>query len=450
MSTSPFSAPEILAGNYHVLQLLGRGSFGEVVLAEDARQAGRLVAVKTSRYGAPGVGHTATSMVGKDTILEEAAVLRRLRHRHIVRCEDAGLDEDQHMVWLALELMDGGSLRSLLDSRRSIGSPFDAQFVRRVLAEIGSALQYIHTEGILHRDVKPANVLLTLTAPPVLKLTDFGMSKLLQVTSHAQSTVGTQHYFSPELVSGEPYGPGADCWALGVCLFELASLERPFHAGNLFALACCIRDQPTPPLPADTSSDCVVAISGLLEKDPERRWKLEQAMAVSDDIANLSAQACSAFDPLSEVSLDAIHSGYFENDVEFESSNIHSGSFEEDGLQVVQLDDHRPSLHDADEVSLRVAQPREQKASGSWLSSLAKLLIPSALIKATADSSKDKETTQVKFFNGESLDELGSTSIDSSRSSQRSPVARADLDAWDAALPGLAIGHSTSRECCHS
>mmetsp|Transcript_54038 Transcript_54038/g.122232 ORF Transcript_54038/g.122232 Transcript_54038/m.122232 type:complete len:271 (+) Transcript_54038:115-927(+) len=255
-----------IVGPYQTLELLGRGAFGEVLLAKDLSQ-GHLVALKIVVCDE---FNEDSATKARDAVRAEAELLRRLRHPHIVRCEDVSWETERHSFWLALELMDGGSVRSLIQCRRDVGSPFDAHFVRRVLAEIGGALQYIHSKGVLHRDVKPANMLMTLSAPPVTKLADFGISKLLQVTCHALSIVGTQYYFSPEIASGQPYGASSDAWALGVCLYELASLNRPFVAGNPFTLACRICDEAPPPLPAETAPDLVRAILGLLEKDAER------------------------------------------------------------------------------------------------------------------------------------------------------------------------------------
>lgn len=262
-------------GPYRTLQRLGRGSFGEVWLAEGSR-AGHLVALKLGTRALE--FEDASIDRARDVVLREGELLRRLKHPNIVSCEDVGWDADHQLVWLALELLDGGSVRNLIDSRSAHRTPFQAHFVRRVLLDIGGALEYIHLEGVLHRDVKPANMLLTLTAPPVLKLADFGISKLLEGSGHAHTIVGTQYYFSPELAAGQPYGRASDAWALGVCLYELATLKKPFTASSILELASCIRDEPFPLLPADTAPDCADAISGLLEKDPTKRLQLQEAM----------------------------------------------------------------------------------------------------------------------------------------------------------------------------
>lgn len=270
-------------GPYRTLQRLGRGSFGEVWLAEGSRP-GHLVALKLGTRALEFDDDSDDR--ARDVVLREGELLRRLKHPHIVSCEDVGWDTDRQLVWLALELLDGGSVRNLIDSRSEHGMPFQAHFVRRVLVEIGGALEYIHAEGVLHRDVKPANILLTLTAPPVLKLADFGISKLLEGSGHAHTIVGTQYYFSPELAAGHPYGRASDAWALGVCLYELATLKKPFIASSILELACCICDEPFAPLPADTAADCALAIAGLLEKDAAKRLQLQDAIALLESAAS--------------------------------------------------------------------------------------------------------------------------------------------------------------------
>lgn len=274
------------AGPYEVLQLLGRGTFGEVLLARDLRKPKHSVALKTV---------TCDQLAGdaaeraRLAALGEAQLLLRLRHPHIVRCEEVQWDADRRAVWFALELMDGGDAQGLIDARREAGEPpFEAHFVRRVLAAVGSALQYIHIEGVLHRDVKPANVLLSRRSQRI-KLADFGISKLLEATGRAHTVVGTPYYLAPEIVSGQAYGPSADAWALGICLHELGALRRPFEAANPLALVRKICEEPPDGLPPGTAADICCAVMGLLERDPCRRLCLGDALAVSDAVAALAA-----------------------------------------------------------------------------------------------------------------------------------------------------------------
>lgn len=280
------------AGPYEVLQLLGRGTFGEVFVARDPRQPDIKVALKTVACDQL-VGDVAER--ARNGALAEAQLLIRLRHPNIVRCMEVQWQAERSIVWLALELMDGGDAQSLIDRRREGGKPaFEAHFVRRVLAAVGSALRYIHAEGVLHRDVKPANVLLARRTARI-KLGDFGISKLLEATGKARTVVGTPYYLAPEIVSGQAYGAEADAWALGICIYELVALRRPFEAGNPLALVRRICEEPPLPLPEDTSPDLSSAILGLLTKDVEERMLLTDALTVSDAVAvlaDLPASAC--------------------------------------------------------------------------------------------------------------------------------------------------------------
>lgn len=273
------------AGPYQVLQLIGRGTFGEVLLARDPRRLNHRVALKT--VSCDQLTGEAVDRV-RIAALREAELLRRLKHPHIVRCEEAIWDSDRRVVCLALELMDGGDVQNLVDGRRKAGKgPFEPHFVRRVLAAVGSALCYIHGEGVLHRDVKPANILIQRRSHRIT-LADFGISKLLESTGRARTVVGTPYYLSPEIVSGQAYGAAADAWALGVCLFELAALHRPFEAGNPLALVRRICEEDPIGLPQETAPDILRAIFGLLQRDPLQRLLLSEALAVSDQVAVLA------------------------------------------------------------------------------------------------------------------------------------------------------------------
>ncbi|CAJ1362923.1 unnamed protein product [Effrenium voratum] len=208
--------------------------------------------------------------------MAEAQLLQRLQHPNIVTCHDVRFDSARRCVWLALEFMDGGAalssaavlLHDMLQSATGVQ-------LRRVLSAVGSALNYIHSQGVLHRDVKPPNILADRKMKKV-KLADFGISKILEASGHAGTVLGTPAYMSPELVSGKPYGSAADAWALGACLYELAALQRPFDASNQLALVWQIVQHEPPPLPPDTPADLSSIIRGLLHKDPQlQRLRLE-------------------------------------------------------------------------------------------------------------------------------------------------------------------------------
>jgi len=200
-------------GPYKVLSLLGRGCFGEVLLCRDPRRPLRHVALKTVTCDQ--LSPEAAERVRR-AALAEAYLLQRLRHPYIVQCDEVQWDAPRLTVWLALEHMSGGDVQGLIEARRQAGGElFHPHFLRRVLAAVGSALEYIHSEGVLHRDVKPANILLARGSHRI-KLGDFGVSRVLESSGCARSVVGTPYYLSPEIVSGKAYGPASDAWSLGV------------------------------------------------------------------------------------------------------------------------------------------------------------------------------------------------------------------------------------------
>mmetsp|Transcript_53491 Transcript_53491/g.153511 ORF Transcript_53491/g.153511 Transcript_53491/m.153511 type:complete len:523 (+) Transcript_53491:148-1716(+) len=276
-------------GPYQVLQMLGRGSFGLVLLAEDPRRPQQRFALKLvpcDHLDADAAARARSAALG------EAELLMRLRHPNVVTCHEVRWDSVRRVVWFALDFMDGGDLQSLIEHRkRSAEQPPEAAFVRRVMSAIGSALRYIHSQGVLHRDVKSSNVLLARDGSGAgvgeIKLADFGISKLLEVTNQAHTVVGTPPYMSPELVRGEPYGTASDAWAFGVMIFELATLRRPFDAGNQLALVRQIVDQQPAPLPVGVAPDIAKAIHGLLEKDPQKRLHIGEVLAMSSALRGM-------------------------------------------------------------------------------------------------------------------------------------------------------------------
>ncbi|CAE8629642.1 unnamed protein product [Polarella glacialis] len=282
-----------LAGDYEVLRLLGRGACGEVFMVQGSSRTVFAMKVVPCDVGGggdeddPNSKRVAAANAAREAALAEARLLQNLRHPHIVSCMEVSFDAERGAVRLVLEYMDGGDLHGFIEQQREVGHCFEAHFPRSVLAAVGGALAYVHSAGVLHRDVKPANVLISRRSRRI-KLADFGIAKLVEAnTLKAQTLVGTPHYFSPELVSGEEYGPASDCWALGACLYEVVALRRPFDASNQLALVRKICDESPAALPAGTAEDVAAAVDGLLLKDPLRRITLVKALAVSSAVAAL-------------------------------------------------------------------------------------------------------------------------------------------------------------------
>ncbi len=215
-------------GRYVILRTLGRGAMGVVYLARDP-QIERELALKTIRFD---TGEKSFSVdEAKARFLKEARISGRLQHPHIVTVFDVG--EDQGTLFLAMELVQGGSF----SQRLTDPAGFLLRDRIRVVAEVAEALAHAHERGVLHRDVKPANILLSPTLSA--KVTDFGIGKLLTGDTELTSTgqmVGSPAYMSPEQIKGEKLDARTDIFSLGIVLYQALTLRKPFPADTLTTL----------------------------------------------------------------------------------------------------------------------------------------------------------------------------------------------------------------------
>lgn len=252
-------------GRYEVESVLGKGAMGVVYLSRDP-VIGRLVALKT--LAVPDDSEEAEEF--QQRFLREAQAAGILAHPGIVTVHDAGVDEATGLSYIAMEYIEGKSLKDLLRE----GHPFTFSEVARIGATIASALDYAHSKGVVHRDVKPANILLTTQGLP--KITDFGVARL--ETSNLTATgqfIGTPNYMSPEQITGDSITGRSDLFSLGVVLFELLTGTRPFGGASLTEITYKIVNSP-PPIPSQLRPGLPPAfnpiILKLLEKDPTRRY----------------------------------------------------------------------------------------------------------------------------------------------------------------------------------
>ncbi|XP_053474268.1 serine/threonine-protein kinase 36 isoform X1 [Ictalurus furcatus] len=239
---------------YHVLEMIGEGSFGRVFKGR-RKFSGQVVALKFI----PKVGRSEKEL---RSLKREIEIMRGLKHPNIVMLLDSF--ETQLEVVVVTEYAEGELFQILEDD----GSLPESQ-VREIACQLVSALYYLHSHRILHRDMKPQNILLSKGG--VVKLCDFGFARAMSVSTLVLTSFkGTPLYMSPELVEEKPYDHTADLWSLGCILYELHTGAPPFYTNSIFQLAQLIVKDPVK-WPENMSQDCMSFLKGLLNKDPQKR-----------------------------------------------------------------------------------------------------------------------------------------------------------------------------------
>jgi serine/threonine protein kinase len=264
-----------LSGRYQTGERLGSGGMSNVYKATDLILE-RTVAVKVLAE------HLSDDDRFVARFRREALAVAKLIHPNIVQVYDTGIDEGRH--YIVMEYVDGRSGAQILQRQGPVGP--------EIAAEIGvqacAGLDYAHRRGIIHRDVKPGNLM--VMGGPVgggeltVKLTDFGIARAIEQTRITQvgSVVGTAAYLAPEQVRGEEATPATDVYALGVVLYQFLTGRLPYEGSSLAELA--VRQQNEQPLPPSTYNEEVPetlggAVLRALEGDPSRRYASADELA---------------------------------------------------------------------------------------------------------------------------------------------------------------------------
>ncbi|OAR24403.1 serine/threonine protein kinase [Streptomyces sp. ERV7] len=279
----------LLAERYRLGDVLGRGGMGTVWRAVD-ETLGRTVAVKELRFPSSIDEDEKRRLITRT--LREAKAIARIRNTSAVTVYDV-VDEDDR-PWIVMELVEG---KSLAEAVRE-----DGVLTPRRAAEVGLAildvLRSAHREGILHRDVKPSNVLIAEDGRVVL--TDFGIAQVEgdpSITSTGM-LVGAPSYISPERARGHKPGPAADLWSLGGLLYACVEGVPPYDKGSAIATLTAVMTEPVDP-PTNAGPFLEKVIYGLLAKDPEQRLDNEAARALLTEVLHAPEQPVRAPEPVS-------------------------------------------------------------------------------------------------------------------------------------------------------
>ncbi|XP_068856225.1 serine/threonine-protein kinase PAK 3-like, partial [Aphelocoma coerulescens] len=251
------------AEKYLELEQVGQGAFGTVYKGLDRATGGEVAIKKMSLRGQ-----------NRERAVNEILVLKDKKNPNIVSFLDSFLvDED---LWLVMEYMDGGTLQDVVRQTRMAEGEMAA-----VSRECLQGLDFLHSNRVIHRDLKSSNILLATDGS--VKLADFGLcAQLSPEQEQCSSMVGTAHWMAPEVVTSSPYGPKVDIWSLGIVTIEMVEGEPPYFEHTAAMARCLIRQNGTPQLqePRRLSALLRDFLECSLEPDEERRWSAQELLQV--------------------------------------------------------------------------------------------------------------------------------------------------------------------------
>ncbi|MBM3949289.1 MAG: serine/threonine protein kinase [SAR202 cluster bacterium] len=254
-------------GRYNILESVGRGGMATVFRAFDS-QLGRVVALKVMP------SYRSAEPTFLERFRNEARAVAQLSHQNIVRVHDFG--EDKGFTYLVMEYLTGGTIKDLLSRRLTLSETLS------LLSPLADALDYAHANGIVHRDVKPSNIMLDSNGNPVL--TDFGLARVMRGTESLTReglVIWTAEYMSPEQALGRPVDRRSDIYSLGLVAYQMMLGRTPFKADTPHDTLMSHIHQPAPaPRTIDASVNPVLeaALLKALAKDPADRYRSASEM----------------------------------------------------------------------------------------------------------------------------------------------------------------------------
>ncbi|MBV9214452.1 MAG: serine/threonine protein kinase [Actinobacteria bacterium] len=292
------TTPTSVAGRYELENRLGAGGMSTVFRARDTVLE-RPVAVKLLAE------HLAEDEAFVARFRREALAAAKLQHPNIVQVFDSGEDPESGRHFIVMEYVEGQSCADLLRQHQM----FDADDTVRIIRDACQGLDYAHRAGVVHRDVKPGNLLVS-SETGTTKLADFGIAKAAEQTRITQvgSVLGTAAYLSPEQASGEEAGPASDIYSLGVCAYQFLAGRLPHEYASLTELALKQQQDEVTPIGdtrPDVPSQLDRAVRVCLERDPAHRYSSALEMAAVLE-AGLHGEVTSATQRLAQGATSAL------------------------------------------------------------------------------------------------------------------------------------------------
>ncbi|XP_048766980.2 uncharacterized protein LOC125674029 isoform X2 [Ostrea edulis] len=255
-----------LAG-FEKIQTVGKGAYGAAVLYRKKDDDSLVILKEINMHD--------LNAAERQLALNEVSILAMLDHPNIISYYDSF--EEDGVLMIEIEYADGGTLAQKLAGIAAKDKNLEEKEILQISQQIVAAIRHIHEHNILHRDLKTANIFLTKEG--VVKVGDFGISKMLSSANKGANTVlGTPYYISPEMCEGKPYNDKSDIWALGCILYEMACLQKTFEGSNLPALVNKIMKGQFAPVKGNYSEEFKSLIMDMLKQDPDERPSANEIM----------------------------------------------------------------------------------------------------------------------------------------------------------------------------